>query len=314
MTNPLTNLILSLALSLGACAQKWPTIFQPTEAMGSIKKIESSDQIFRYETHTYRIESEVELEEALLSNFAASAESVVVVIKSIPLPLFSPLKNKKPLIQISSSEESYEAAGGAKGTAGFYNARSKSVIIQWGQLNHRPASTRLLPLPAFDLLVHEICHLCMHRSLWKMEPWLTEGVAEYLTAAHLKEGRFDFTRIENHIRDQIRNRVSKEDKKITVMKMEKLLRLTSRDWLQRTATLPPGEALQSYFSALLLTHFTFHGGADRRTQIARYLEKLEKVTFLKDPRPILYTPVEGKAIEEKIKSFWSSRGLQLDFQ
>mgnify|MGYP002628103028 CR=1 FL=1 len=90
--------------------------------------------------------------------------------------------------------------------------------------------------------------------------------------------------------------------------------LAVRDWHTRTENLPPGEALQSYTSSLLLTHYAFHGGAERRKEVRSYLEALDKVSFVHKEKPRLFSPADAMEIESKIKTYWKLKGLRLGFQ
>ncbi|MFT6181222.1 MAG: hypothetical protein ACJAQT_004593 [Akkermansiaceae bacterium] len=295
-------------------AQEWPKTFTPAANSARIELVSKDDESFHYKTESYQINSAIELEVSLLKNFASSAESVAAVIQKIPLPLFSPLKKGNAVIEITADAEAYGKAGGAPGTAGYYDGRSGRVVVQWSLLNRRPVNSDLLHRPAFDLLVHELTHQSMSKLLWKMEPWLVEGTAEYLSAAHLAKGRFNFVRIEAHIRDHLRNRTPSKGGKVPAMSIKKLLALSSRDWLTRTAQLPPDEALHSYTTALLLTHYAFHGGDERRKVTRLYLEALEKITQHRDEKPVLFPPTEAPKIESQLKAFWAHKGLQLNFQ
>lgn len=314
MRRLLTSSCLWLAFVPIGGAQEWPKTFQPAAGASQVKNVTKGEDGFRYETKSYRIKSATKLERALLDNFAASAESVAVVMKEVPLPLFAPSQKSKPLIEITTNEEAYRKTGGAPGTAGYYDGRSGRVIVQWEQLNRTPANSGLLPQPAFDLLVHELTHLCMGKWTWKMEPWLVEGTAEYFAAAHLSKGRFDFTKIESHIRDHVRKLTPPKAQQVTTLSVSKLLRMSSRDWHTRTENLPPGEALLSYTSSLLLTHYAFHGGAERRKEVRSYLEALDKVSFVHEEKPRLFSPADAMEIESKIKTYWKLKGLRLDFQ
>ena len=133
-----------------------------------------------------------------------------------------------------------------------------------------------------------------------VEPWLVEGTAEYFAAAHLSKGRFDFTEIESHIREHVRKLTPPKAQQVTTLSVSKLLRMSSRDWHTRTENLPPGGALQSYTSSLLLTHYAFHGGAERRKEVRSYLEALDKVSFVHKEKPRLFSPADAMEIESKI--------------
>ena len=308
-----TSLSLFLLFWAPAFAQKWPTQIIPRDRLG-VYQVKAEEGAFLYETASYRIQSPKKIDSDLVRNFVISAESVAFALKSIPLPLFSPPHRIKPLIRIELDEESYAAAGGPKGSAGFYDGRSNIVVVRWDQLKQSPRPSRLIRRPAFDLLVHELTHLGMREQIWKIEPWLTEGVAEYLAAAHLKQGRFNFRDIEAQIRDHIRRQNGLSGPSINATTLQVLVDLSYRDWLKRIAILPPKQALESYTSSLLLTHFYFHGGSERRHEMKQYLTRLQKITSPRERGPLLVSSTEASEIEKKIKAYWSSRGLQLHFR
>ena len=315
MIRLLISLLLSLGVTLISSAESWPTRFEPSASSTSIKQLSNENGVFLYESNSFRIRSSVKLEAALLANFAASAEAVAQVMQKIPLPLFAPPKNSRGLIEITSDVEAYRKAGGAPGTAGYYDGRNGRIIVQWDQLNRKSSGSKLIHRPAFDLLVHELTHLCMGKWLWKMEPWLVEGTAEYFAAAHLTNGQFDFIRIDSQIRNHIQKLTPvKEGKETVTMKMESLLKLSSKDWLHRTAGLSPEEALKSYTAALVLTHYAFHGGSERRKEVRTYLEALEEVTFIREKKPVLFPLAEAAKIETRIQSYWRNKGLKLGFE
>ena len=293
--------------------KKWPTQIIGTKVLGK-HTVTESEAGFVYETRSYRVRIPEKIESSLVSNFVISAESVAYALRSIPLPLYTLKSADKALIEISLDEESYLAAGGTKGTAGLFNGRTKKINIQWEHLNRVPAGSQLLRRPAFDLLVHELTHLCMHGSLWKMETWFAEGVAEYLAAAHLVQGHFDFTQIDTQIRDHVRNQTGARGSKVQATSIPTLLSLSSREWLRQIAELPPEAVLQSYTSALILTHFCFHGGSKRREKVKQYLKDLEQIRDYRQKRPTLFTPAEAAEIQKKLQTYWKPKGLQLEFR
>ena len=296
-----------------AVAQKWPLEITPQKDLGSYQASTIGGN-FLYETRTYQVTSPQEIDPTLLENFILSAESVTLALKAIPLSLFSPQNKKKALIKIVFDETSYLSAGGAPGTGGFYHGFNNSVIIRWDQLNQRTKHSTLLHRPTFDLLVHELTHLCMGEQIWKMKTWLFEGVAEYLAAAHLNEGRFDFRKIETQIRDHIRKQSAQDTEEIPATKINTLLQLSSQDWLNRNATLAPRTALEAYTSALLLTHYAFHGGSERLERVREYLMDLAEIKFQKEPKPSLFSTNKAAVIEKQIKNYWNTRGLKLIFK
>lgn len=304
--------LLSIVLSSQLSAQDWPRSHSP--AHPAITSIESADARHRYATANYLIDSSIELDRALLTNFAKTAESVAWVLKLLPLPLYAPSNEAKPAITICSSEAEYLKYGGARGTAGYYNGRRNRVVIQWEHFRPKKELSSLIPTANYDLLVHELTHLGMHRHLAVAPPWLTEGTAEYLVAAHTSKGQFDFSTLDRSIRQRLTRNSPPKSKAITVLNLKNTLEMDSRAWQKMTATRKPFETLQAYKSALLLTHFYFHGGKERRDEINQYLKKLLAITRTDQTIPTLASSQSPDDIQQKITTYWKSRGVILDWQ
>ena len=293
-------------------AQEWPKSHTPIVL--KIETIASPDDLPRYATANYRIESCEPLDRALLTKFAQTVESVAWILKLLPLPLHAPPKGAKPLIVITSNEADYLKAGGAKGTAGYYNGRLERVIIQWEHFRPKAEDTQLIAVADYDLLVHELTHLGMHQFLGTSPPWLTEGVAEYLAATHTSKGQFDFGDLDRAIRGRLTRNSPAGQKTIPTLNLKGTLEMDDRAWHRMTVSKEPFETLEAYKSALLLTHFYFHGGQERRDEMKAYLEQLSKVTRFTRKLPSLVDEKEVPAIQEKLTRYWATRGVRLDWK
>jgi hypothetical protein len=293
-------------------AQEWPKTHTPV--VPKVEIIASPDDFHRYATANYRIVSPEPLDRAPLNKFAQTAESVSWVLKLLPLPLYAPPPGEKPLIVITSNENAYLKAGGARGTAGYYNGRLERVIIQWEHFRPRPEDSRLIPEADYNLIVHELTHLGMHQFLGISPPWITEGVAEYLAATHTTGGQFNFTNPDRAIRDRLTRNSPADQKTIAALNLKSTLEMDGRAWHQMTLAKEPFETLQAYKSALLLTHFYFHGSSERRSEMKLYLEQLGKITRFTKDLPALVTQKDLPEIQEKLTRYWAARGVQLDWK
>ncbi|MDB4699737.1 efflux RND transporter permease subunit, partial [Akkermansiaceae bacterium] len=166
----------------------------------------------------------------------------------------------------------------------------------------------------FPLIVHELAHLQMHGYLWRTPPWFYEGVAEYLAASHEKGGIFNFTKMDEKVRNRIKRQTDPEAGKNPAMAMAKLVRLDSRNWHRLTDTKEPYEVLESYSSSLLLIHYFFNGGDERRGEVAKYLEEVQKVRDFREEMPELFTAEQANEIQKKLVKYWGPRGLKLQFR
>jgi len=301
--------ILFFALLASLSAKEWPKKFSPTAALGKYQTLDPEGELHRFATKNYLIESPTPLDRTKLATFAKTIESVALVIKSIPLPLYAPPVHSRPRILICPDEASFVRAGGPKTSAGYHLAREARVLIRWDQLY--PAGGMARPMD--DLLVHELTHLCMTNILWRSPPWFHEGVAEYLAAAHLGGGRFRFTDIENDIENHIKNHQAPGSKTALALDPAILLPLTERGWHARIKDAADWKPFEPYTTSLLLVHYAFHGGAQRRVGVKTFLEALNEVTTRRSPQPVLFDPSQAKELKTKLTHFWSVRGLRLQF-
>ena len=309
MIQTIHSAIFFIALLASLSAKEWPTKFSPSAALGKYQTLDPEGELHRYATKNYLIESHTALDRTKLANFAKTIESVAVVIKSIPLPLYSPPVHNRPRILICPDETSFVRAGGPKGFAGYYNGRHARVLIRWDQLYPAGGIAR----PMDDLLVHELTHLCMTNILWRCPPWFHEGVAEYLAATHVGAGQFRFTEIENDIESHVEKHHPPKSTIAKALDPAVLLTLTERGWQSRTKEAVDWEPFEPYTTSLLLIHYAFHGGAERRAEVKTYLESLDQVITRRSPQPILFDPSQATDLKKKLTRFWSTRGLRLQF-
>jgi len=302
--------ILLLFWVLNTEAVAWPLSFQPKARHGATKPLPDKGTLKRYQSRHFIVESPVALQKTQLGLFVQTIESVPEVMKQLPLSLFTPPRNGRATVRLVNEESSFIQAGGSKGAAGFYNGRSRQVILRGEYFLSEAGRAR----PNYDLLIHELTHLCMHENLWKYQPWFHEGIAEYLAAAHSHEGNFRFNQIATKIKDHVRGRVNRPTGSVTVRSLVELVELSSKDWSLEVSKKSPEEALRLYNSALLLVHYQLHGGPRRRQETEDYLKAIGTVNYTKDFRPRLVTFKSAQSIESRLKRYWSPKGLQLIFR
>ena len=297
-----------LLISL-ASADPLPREITPAKAVLEAQPDEGGRQVWH--TRFFRIDSDLKLRANDLLRLAQVADTTALAVKSHPLPLFSQPEGMRARIAIHADPSEYKAAGGFFGSAGFYDARRAQVLIRGDYLIHSPdaARSRLAPRNDEDLVVHELVHLCMHRTNAGMPQWLNEGLAEYFACAHTGAGRFSFGDMDQAVRDHLRTRLSPDDPSIPVVPVASIAGLNSRTWLDYLSSLPPDDRYQAYATALLLAHQQLHGGNKR-------LEALR--TALESPRSprrplILIAPEAATPTQEALVRYWKPKGLTLEF-
>ena len=268
---------------------------------------------FVYQTRSFRIVTFKKHDHTLMTDFAKCLESVPLALQNIPASLYAPSKKQKGQLLIVNHNADYVAAGGAENTAGYYDGVKNRTLINWTHFRNNTTQTRVLQEPAFDLIIHELTHLSMHNLMWKCQPWLTEGIAEYMAASHVGRGNFDFSQMDHAIRKRIEKHTKPGSTSSTALGIRSLLSLSSKGWLERTANVDAWEALKAYNGALLLSHYCFHGGTERLKKTRQHFEALHNIQTKSLKKPQLISVDNAKTVEIAIADYWKKRGLQVNF-
>ena len=308
--------IISILFFLGIpdnlIGQTWLKKIYPPPGAGKYF-IKSEAGKFIYQTNSFRIVTFKRHDHTLMTDFTKCLESFPLALRNIPVPLYAPSKKQKGQLLIVGHNEDYLAAGGAKNTAGYYDGAKNQTIINWTHFNNDTTPTRILQEPAFDLIIHELTHLSMHNLIWKCQPWLIEGIAEYMAASHIGRGNFDFSRIDHAIRKRIEKHTKPGSISSTALGIRPLISLSSKAWLKRTAEVDAWEALKAYNGALLLSHYYLNGGTERLNKTRQHFEALHTIQTNIQEKPRLILENDAKKIEISIAEYWKKRGLRIKF-
>ena len=308
--------IISILFFLGIpdnlIGQTWLKKIYPPPGAGKYF-ITSEAGRFIYQTNSFRIVTFKRHDHTLMTDFTKCLESFPLALRNIPVPLYAPSKKQKGQLRIVGHNEDYLAAGGAKNTAGYYDGAKNQTIINWTHFSNDTTPTRILQEPAFDLIIHELTHLSMHNLIWKCQPWLIEGIAEYMAASHIGRGNFDFSRIDHAIRKRIEKHTKPGSISSTALGIRPLISLSSKAWLKRTAEVDAWEALKAYNGALLLSHYYLNGGTERLNKTRQHFEALHTIQTNIQEKPRLILENDAKKIEISIAEYWKKRGLRIKF-
>lgn len=307
-----TNILLFLGFLGNLTGQTWLKKIHPPAGAGKYSIIPEAGR-FVYQTKSFRIVTFKKHDHTLMTDFTKCLESVPLALQNIPLPLYAPSKKQKGQVLILGHDADYLAAGGAKNTAGYYDGAKNRTLINWPHFRNNTRQTRLLQEPAFDLIIHELTHLSMHNLMWKCQPWLSEGIAEYMAASHVGRGNFDFSQMDHTIRKRIEKHTKPGSISSAVLGIRPLLSLSSKGWLERTAKIDAWEALKAYNCALLLSHYCLHGGAGRLKKTREHFIALHTIQTTIQEKPRLILEGDAKKIEISIAEYWKKRGLRVSF-
>lgn len=264
-------------------------------------------------TRHFRMIAETRIGRQDLARFARVVESVPQLIRSHPLPLWA--RHQKDVVEIilCKDEASFVRAGANEGAVGWWDGRRGKVLIRadYFLAPPQPGNSRLQARPDQGLLVHELVHMAMSGLLWRLPPWFSEGVAEYFSVCHQGDGWYLFRDLESLIRDHLRHAISrnKVGDKFHLVPVSRILNLDHQGWIKTSQNQFNGNAYLPYATALLLVHYHFHGGANRRAITKAHLSSLPKRSTATPEFPT----EPAHVIEERLVKYWSSRGLQLVF-
>ncbi len=309
-------LLLLCALTTSLLAQSedkpWPGLLRNRTALPKVVASQTDTAPFTYESLSFRFISDKKLDLNKVREFAKTAESVPAVVSRIPLPLFHmPVTKdgKKPAIYIFSDLDSYVRAGGAPGSAGYYTGKQKSVFLRADAFTEVKSGRTV----RYNLLVHELTHLCNDGILGYVPAWFSEGNAEYISAAFIPKGSYQFGSITDRIKLHAKSHLQKQSQ-IRVPKLEKLLHLSSKDWRELTSNMEPNEVYHLYCISLMLVHHFYHRDPVGRSKAKTYIEACLQRKKSSVPYPDIVPPTEAQALEKLLFSFWKPKGITITFE
>ncbi|MDP0491879.1 MAG: hypothetical protein Q7Q71_12595 [Verrucomicrobiota bacterium JB023] len=310
------RLLLLVILANRATAQEempaaWPRQFHsPAPA---VKAIPGNDALWRWQVESLRIHSTQSIPPRELQDLARTCHSLMALLKHLPLSLYHP--PVEPLIIITPNQEAHVRLGAPELSAGYYDGRNSRLLIRGDQLlTPANGTSRLSPLVLDNpLLIHEMTHLAMHRSLRGLEPWLSEGLAEYFATSYAGEGRFRFDQLTHRIPQRILRFYPQETRPtLRLPSLATFIAFDSKGWTAHLKSLQPEERYQPYAAALLLTHYVLEG-AERRTALDSHLRQLQAPSSRRQRRTARLSLEPSEVIERKLINYWQSRGLTLHF-
>ena len=311
----LSALVIAMAsISFGAETKSLPIEFKAP--LAKVEAIDApQDSSVAWQTEHFLLISDDAIPRETLQRFATTIESVPKVMEALPLPLLAMLENRHPVIRLCRNEERFTQFGGPPSSVGYYQPRENRILIRADLfLNpQRSGSTRLKDPPEEDLLVHELSHLCMAGNLGSAPPWLSEGIAEYLSIAHQRGGHYLFNNSAQFIRSHLAKHLpSKDLQALELPSLQRILTLSHRDWAREISISDPADRYLPYATSLLFVHYLMEGGNDRRRQFDDYLTALKTPRSRRQATPV-FTSVDPDEAETLLVKYWSTRGLKVRF-
>lgn len=288
---------------------------------------------FAYHSKSYAILSSEKIAAGRINEMATVAESVRGVLRQFPLELLPDRRSeeaepRRDVIRLFSTHRSYLEAGGPGGSSGFYNAHSREVIVSLEYLIERKGHrSNLEPRQRYRLLVHELVHQAMAENAVLLPLWLSEGIAEYLSAAQFAPGRYRFNEIHRDTINHMRT-VWLHDRRnaITIPTVESLVKLDTRAWTTDNRK-NKKNAYAKYAASLLLTHYFMELASRDRGGLREFLtDSKEKTDAARSHRTRrrygrrpafdqtpLWKDRPPAMVQQQLKTFWNDKGLKLTF-
>ena len=318
--------VLIFLLSASLCAAetyRWPAGYEGKQKL-EVKKLEASKMgPFGFESENYRFYSDTELSNAEWRSIMIVCEGLRGAMAALPLKIIKPGESREiGTVRIFAEESAYLEAGGFEQTVGTYRSRGGEVLIWRRGLNEpdpEQGRFRLSKARQYDLLVHELSHQITGREFRRMPMWFSEGLAEYMAAAHDSPGRYSFkdpaTAIRTHVRKYLGD-MAKRDR-FGITPLEVVVNWHGRDWSEDTRRGEGHGPFLKYVSAVLLVHYFCH--LDPKSDQGEVIRDF--LAALRAGQPASRATVEQllrgrslKSIEAEIEKFWQSKGLRVEFQ
>ncbi len=305
-------------------AKAWPTHYDAAAAGWDEGAVADG---FAYQTHSYLIISQREIGHGRVSEMATVAESVHEVLGLFPLQLLPAADrraHRRHIVRILPTQKDYIAAGGAEGTVGFYNGRTREVLVSLERLvepkGHR---SNLEPRQRYRLLVHELVHQAMGERLHLLPTWFTEGIAEYFAATQFAPGRYKFENCSRAIIDHL-NAVWLHDRRraVTLPEVRTLIAMPAATWAADNRR-SPEIAYAKYAGSLLLAHYQLELASRGIGALGEFLETGPEHTRVPGERrrfrvrtpdqKLLWEDRPPDAVQRGLTKYWKSKGLGLRF-
>ena len=232
---------------------------------------------FSYESAHFAVESDLKLPVPVVRDITAVFEATRAALIALPLGLLRGEEEEKYAVAMFSTAAAYQAAGGIEGSGGYFDGRSRRMLIYLPNLGIKQGMYAL----ALDfqrqtfVLKHEVTHQLLGRWGALLPVWLNEGFAECLAATPYTRGRYSFQNHDGAMHDYLLKwRASPDRRDLLLIAPARLMALSSPQWRDEVSAVT---AYPLYNSAALLAHyFLHHDGKGDGAGLAAYIDALRR--------------------------------------
>lgn len=267
----------------------WPAQAAPEPV--EVKLISEDAGTFTYESAHFRMISDVKLPASAVREIATVFEATRAVLIAIPLGLHAGGEREKYPVLLLGSGEAYAAAGGPPGSGGYYEGRTRRMLVLLPNLGIEQKGGVVQANHAGSLFVlkHEVTHQLLSRWNARLPMWLYEGLAEYVASLPYSQGRYTLRNPGAGMRDYLLKwRKGKDDRSIRLIPATQLMKMEGREWRE---AVQQQAAYDLYNSAALLTwHFIQQEGG---SSFASYLAAMRR-----GREPAMEELLRGRTLEQ----------------
>jgi hypothetical protein len=278
----------------------------------------------RWSSEHFEIANEAGIGREALESITLICESVDGALSALPLPL--PLNwGRGPDQRRRVVIERGEGTDGGPVAAGYWDSRTGVVHVNADALVEPDMQFVVFEfdkpekVQKYDVIVHEVTHQSTAALSYLGVPaWVTEGLAEYLSATHFAPAYFDFANphvaVRHHInKNLLGDRVVKE-RRMNVTHLEKMMNRSLAEW-NRVIDEGDSAGFLQYSEALLLMHYFFHHDHSDGVHFRRYLETV--LSGLPEPHARELHLLRGRSyreLEQRIAALWRPLGFVMNYQ
>lgn len=296
------------------CENGWPEVVAlKTKPVFTIVKEEKKENAFVYRSDHFEFISPEKLSGEIVREFSRLFETTFEAMAALPLRL----KPKPPAdffkVKLFETKAAYYAAGGLEGSAGMYTSRTKEIMVPLPFLGVKKIGDRWIieDGDGNGTLVHEVVHQVMHPWLGVLPAWVTEGVAEYITAGRYSKGRLT---LRGHGKNMLEYRQGGA-RKAETLPLDKLMTMDDETWAKGLANDSAGV---NYLSAMLLFYYFCHEDGDKTGKMMIDYFKARKAKGVNDAddqmerEEFLLRGRDAKALQKDFRRGLASVGIRID--
>ena len=232
---------------------------------------------FSYESAHFAVESDLKLPVPVVRDITAVFEATRAALIALPLGLARGEEDGKYPVAMFSTAAAYQAAGGIEGSGGYFDGRSRRMLIYLPNLGIKQGMYAL----ALDfqrqsfVLKHEVTHQLLAEWGALLPVWLNEGFAECMAATPYTRGRYSFQNHDGAMHDYLLKwRATPDRRDLLIIPPARLMALSFPQWRDEVSAVTAYPLYNS--SALLAHYFLHHDGKGDGVSMAAYFDALRR--------------------------------------